>query len=629
MNLSLRNKIFILVTLPTIGLLAFIILLLSKNYNEYRDASASVDYVNYSNSTSRLIHELQRERGLSALFLGGKVSKNELIAQRIISIDKNKKLTQILPTDQMGEGIRPFTLKAIKDLEEARQIVDKGGVPSEATALFGISINQLILSEIYIAQNAQAFGHEKKLLSVAVLELAKEFAGKLRANITNIINLDKALTIQQSNSISFLLAGLNENLNSPTLIITKETREALEAFKESPSWKSSQVTIQFILENAEKGSYGLNSKIFFTSISDSINEMGKIIFTEQDFVRNMIQSNKEAITTNLITIFVLNLILLSGVFFLSVYFVRSITKPIQFLMETLSSSSTELNGSSLKVSAASEQLSQNSIQQASALQEAVASLEEITLMIAKTAENAKTSQDVSTNSFLSANNGKMVVSELGVSITEISDCNGLVNERVLRSNLELQNIAEIISDIGNKTNVINDIVFQTKLLSFNASVEAARAGEHGKGFAVVAEEVGNLAAKSGHAAKEIKDVLERSLMMVNNTIENTKKEILIVMNQSQDKISFGSLKAIKCGDSLTDIVEKVQEVNKLIAEIATAGSEQSLGMRQISLAMQELDKATNSNSASSVETAKYGQVLQQQASSLNSAIGELAKVING
>jgi methyl-accepting chemotaxis protein len=71
------------------------------------------------------------------------------------------------------------------------------------------------------------------------------------------------------------------------------------------------------------------------------------------------------------------------------------------------------------------------------------------------------------------------------------------------SNEQMSEIVKVIQEIETKTKVINDIVFQTKLLSFNASVEAARAGEQGKGFAVVAEEVGNLAQMSGNAAKEI------------------------------------------------------------------------------------------------------------------------------
>lgn len=97
------------------------------------------------------------------------------------------------------------------------------------------------------------------------------------------------------------------------------------------------------------------------------------------------------------------------------------------------------------------------------------------------------------------------------SITEISESNDRIMSQVADGNRKISEIVQVISEIGNKTKVINDIVFQTKLLSFNASVEAARAGEHGKGFAVVAEEVGNLAQMSGNAAKEISDMLNGSV----------------------------------------------------------------------------------------------------------------------
>jgi hypothetical protein len=93
-------------------------------------------------------------------------------------------------------------------------------------------------------------------------------------------------------------------------------------------------------------------------------------------------------------------------------------------------------------------------------------------------------------------------------IMEIQETNKKLVDDVLEGNRKISEIVELVKEIGNKTKVINDIVFQTKLLSFNASVEAARAGEHGKGFAVVAEEVGNLASMSGQASKEISALLE-------------------------------------------------------------------------------------------------------------------------
>lgn len=94
---------------------------------------------------------------------------------------------------------------------------------------------------------------------------------------------------------------------------------------------------------------------------------------------------------------------------------------------------------------------------------------------------------------------------------EIDSSNKELVKEIERNNTELTKITNMISEINEKTQVINDIVFQTKLLSFNASVEVVRAGEHGKGFAVVAEEVGNLASMSGKASLDISEMLETSI----------------------------------------------------------------------------------------------------------------------
>jgi methyl-accepting chemotaxis protein len=75
-------------------------------------------------------------------------------------------------------------------------------------------------------------------------------------------------------------------------------------------------------------------------------------------------------------------------------------------------------------------------------------------------------------------------------VQEVGHGNEKVRQDIIQNYDEIAGISKVIATIEERTKVINDIVFQTKLLSFNASVEAARAGEHGKGFAVVAEEVG-------------------------------------------------------------------------------------------------------------------------------------------
>lgn len=570
MKLSLRNKIFILVALPSIGLLILISMFILTNYGEYKDASESVHYAKYSNTISKFIHELQKERGKSALFLAGKISKEALLEQRTNSVKFSSEFNSSLPTTEIADKLKIFSTQGLKTLEEGRKMVDAHGEASEAIKLFSKTIQQLILSEILVAQTAKAFGNEKKLLSVALLDIAKENAGKLRANISGVLSNNLVLTTQQVNVISSLLAGLTENVNSPTLIISDKAKSALENFKETPEWKSSQETIWLVLNNADKGNYNQNPTAFFDKLTVAINNLGEIIFSEQEFVSNLILKKKQELSTKMLVIIFSSVVLLILVFVLGSTFIKSITGPIQGLMEKLNYSSSEVNEYSEKVSQSSSQLAQNSTEQASAIQQAVTSFEEITQMIAKTAENARTSQDVSSNSFDTATHGQSMVTELNTSIIEISDSNESIKKRILKSNEELEEISKIISEIGTKTRVINDIVFQTKLLSFNASVEAARAGEQGKGFAVVAEEIGNLAEMSGNAAKEISAVLDRSLSLVDKTIENSKKEIMSIIDESKQKVESGSRAAVKCSDSLGEIVERVQEVNKLVVEIAIA-----------------------------------------------------------
>jgi methyl-accepting chemotaxis protein len=629
MTLSLKNKIVILVSLPSFSLLLLIAIFISRNYSEYLDAVKAYQYVKYSNATSRFIHEIQIERGKSSLYLGGKIAKEELSKQRDKSIQLQLIYNETILLHKDSSDLVKLKEGTLKDLEEARKIVDANGAAPEAVKLFSQVVRQLILSEIYVAHNAKASGDEKKLLSVTMLDMAKENAGKLRANITNVINADKELTPQQIQLISSLLAGLNENLSSPTLVISEQSKSALDIFRETSEWKKAQEIILHVLDNASKGAFNLNSNVFFESITTAINNLGTIIFSEQDLVSDLILKKKESLTRSLVLIIAFNSLLLIVVVSLSLYFIKSITGPIQSLVVKLNESSRDVNSSSEKVSEASEQLSQNSTKQAAALQEAVASLEEITQMVAKTADNALVSQKSSEDSFEMAQTGHSVVIELNQSISDITNSNEQIKEKVLQSNVELGEISKIISEIGNKTRVINDIVFQTKLLSFNASVEAARAGEQGKGFAVVAEEIGKLAEMSGNSAKEISDVLDKSLNLVDSTIEKTKKEIIFILDQSRETVKQGSKTAEKCGQSLVEIVGKVQEVNRLVVEIATASNEQSQGMSQISIAMNELDHATHSNSASSVETAQFGLLLKNQSDDLNNAIKDLSKVIYG
>lgn len=309
-----------------------------------------------------------------------------------------------------------------------------------------------------------------------------------------------------------------------------------------------------------------------------------------------------------------------------------IKKPIAILNEIvtgLNTSGQEVSSAAVQIASTSEQLSQASTEQAASLQETSSSVDEISSMISTNNENAMNSSKTSELSLLTAEKGKVVVGEMIKAIDDISSSNNLIMNQIDETNKDIESIITIINEIALKTKVINDIVFQTKLLSFNASVEAARAGEQGKGFSVVAEEVGNLAAMSGTAATEISAMLESSIKKVEDVVRNSKEKIGRLVISGKDNIVIGNRVAMDCDNVLNEIVNSVSSVSKMVNEISSASQEQALGVHEITKAMAQLDLVTQQNSSSSTESANAASMLSDQATQLNSLVQSLVQTING
>jgi len=308
---------------------------------------------------------------------------------------------------------------------------------------------------------------------------------------------------------------------------------------------------------------------------------------------------------------------------------RAVTDAINEVVKSLFDSSVHVSSAAGQIASSAEELSQATTEQAASLEETAASIEEMNSMVAKNSDNANSTASTSGVSQQKASEGKVVVEKMIYSMDAINKSNGMIMDQVNYSNNRIAEIVKVIEEIGNKTKVINDIVFQTKLLSFNASVEAARAGEHGKGFAVVAEEVGNLAAMSGNAAKEIGTLLDDSLHKVNEIVIETKSKVEKLIVEGKNTVETGSLVARECGDVLEDIVKNVSSVSHMAVEIATASQEQSRGVEEITKAMGQLDQATQQNASTSQECASAAEELSAQAESLKKAVGLLVTTING
>jgi methyl-accepting chemotaxis protein len=302
---------------------------------------------------------------------------------------------------------------------------------------------------------------------------------------------------------------------------------------------------------------------------------------------------------------------------------------LSLLASRLARNSSEITRTSFEIARASEGLFRGTSEQAKALQESASSMENINVRVNKNAESALKTSERAKISHESAVKGKSVMMEMLKAMDQINESNLGISRQITASHQKISEIVKVIQAIGEKTKVINDIVFQTKLLSFNASVEAARAGEHGNGFAVVAQEVGSLAQMSGNAAREIGMLLSESTQKVESIVGETTTTVQRLLADGKSKTELGSKVAGECSQVLEQIVEDASIVSQRSREIVTACIEQSKGINEITKAIGQLDAVTSSNVATSKGSAKSAEALARQADSLREVMQALMETISG
>ena len=286
---------------------------------------------------------------------------------------------------------------------------------------------------------------------------------------------------------------------------------------------------------------------------------------------------------------------------------EAIVRPISRVGNMLAISAAKVKDSSSELSNSSEVLSRSNYEQEGKVAQMSEAIEELTGMVKQNEENAELSNEISVGVREISENGNATVKELINSMDQISE-----------SNKTVEGLLDVISAIAEKTAVIDEIVFQTKLLSFNASVEAERAGEHGRGFAVVAQEVGNLASLSGKAATEISAIVNDSV----KTVDKVSKETV-------EKVLHGSKVVVRVEKIFGEILEQSQKVSSSSAEILNASKEQSIGINSIREAVNGIELSIRSTTENSKSTENNSKGLSEEANTLQVAVDDLGYIISG
>lgn len=314
-------------------------------------------------------------------------------------------------------------------------------------------------------------------------------------------------------------------------------------------------------------------------------------------------------------------------FLSGLYQLKHVVIPVKRSIHSLLKSVDGLKKNSVEMQSVGKSISTSAQDQASQIQETAASMEEIKSTVEFSGKNATKSSEVSNESKSQAKLGHETIERMANEMEKINRNYREIMAEVEKSGEEFQKIIQVITEIEDKTKVINDIVFQTKLLSFNASVESARAGEHGKGFAVVAEEVGNLAGMSGKASNEITSILSMSINNVKSIVTSTNERVQNLVLQGESNLKGGLNSVRESQDSLTKILSNVTSTDNLINEIVSASIEQRAGITEVNNAVIELDRITHENLEFSKKSSEISESVHQEVEKIESLIADLGVLI--
>jgi len=601
---SIRTQLMMLFAAMVVGLAWYLVTDIRDNYIRMQEGSRIAAISDVAVAASALVHELQKERGLSAGFIGskGEKFKDALTRQRQDSDARRKALAETfavlggdLPASvrermQKGDGM-------IAELDARRG--DISGLKFTGPQSFGFYttlIDNYLSAVATVAPTVSDPDMMRQFVAYTMFLAAKERAGRERATVNGIFAAAVPLNVPLFQRLQGLITSQDLYLEQFRVMADAETVKALDELMASPPAKETARMRGIAIENAFLGYFEVEPASWFATITAKIDAM-KVL---EDRIAGQLADSTHALQSSArfglgfalgssIVLLLIGLILLrkfthmlgdvhdaassarclaDGDLTIAVRVDRkdeigelqdSIARTVDKLAHTIGDvrlAADSLNSAASQVSATAQSLSQSSSEQAAAVEQSSASIEQMAASIDHNTDNAKLTDGIAAKSAEEATAGGATVKET----------------------------VTAMKAIAGKIGIIDDIAYQTNLLALNAAIEAARAGEHGKGFAVVAAEVRKLAERSQVAAQEIGKLAASSVAT-----------------------------AERAGHLLDAMVPNIKRTSDLVQEIAHASEEQSSGVGQINGAMGQLNRATQQNASASEELAATAEEMGGQA----------------
>ncbi|SDU03916.1 methyl-accepting chemotaxis protein [Geopseudomonas guangdongensis] len=626
-NLSIRNKLLLILLLPVLGLVYFAVAGIVERQRTYAEMQRLEDLAELAGLVSALVHETQKERGMSAGFVGSRGARFavELPRQREATDQQLQSLTRFLaqtPNAELGNGIvrrLDAARSRLGSLAEQRQGVSALNIGADQAVGYYTALNTELLDVVGELARGTAQGElVQRLAAYYNLLQSKERAGIERAVLTNTFAADRF-----TEALFLRFTGLVGEQNAYTHTFLSLAPNALqERYKQSmgnPVVAETERLRARAFERAVSGGFEVDPNQWFTRQTEKIDLLKQVEDAVAAELLGVAQRLGSDARRDLVVQVAVASLAVGLALLLALLVTHSLTGVLRRTLQTIAQSEGDLNRrlevlgndelaqlnrafneatdktrllvqrisesahavheASMDIAAGNQNLAQRTEEESASLVETAASMEQIAATVRHTADNAVQARQLADSLQQQAREAAELASRTQTAMTEMREAS--------------EKVASIVG-------AIDQIAFQTNLLALNASVEAARAGEQGRGFAVVASEVRHLAQRSAEEAGAIRGLIGDSVQKVHEGV---------ALVEQSDR-------------SLIDIQGGVTRVTKLIADIAAAADEQSKGVEQINLAIAQLDQVTQQNARLVEEAANASQELDAQAGEMAALVGQ-------